>query len=166
MMASSELESLYKEIILEAAKERHGYTPGIAGSSTADAAAVAHAQNANHCGTSHQFNPTCGDELTLLVELSDDHTRIATIAWDGQGCSISQASVSLMTDLLTGKTLAEAHEMIDEFRTVMRSRGTLELDVEKFDDATALSGTSRFLARVKCAMLGWVALEEALLKLS
>ncbi len=71
-----------------------------------------------------------------------------------------------MTDLLTGKTLAEAHEMIDEFRTVMRSRGTLELDVEKFDDATALSGTSRFLARVKCAMLGWVALEEALLKLS
>lgn len=166
-MASPELESLYQDIIIDAAKARHGYRahlePVPTGPSTTATATVAHA---DHCASSHQYNPTCGDEITLLVELDDAHQHIVEVTWEGQGCSISQASASLLTDLIVGKSVDEARTMIDEFRDVMRSRGKKELDIEVFEDAAALSGTSKFLARVKCAMLGWVALEDALLKLS
>ncbi len=197
-MSSPELQSLYQDIIIDAAKARHGYQPGLAGSAiglTAGAAsssstqtatvqtAAAHTElaaggsataavatqstvNADHCAASHQYNPTCGDELTVQVELDPAREGIVSVAWDGQGCSISQASVSLLTDLMVGKPVAEARTLIDEFRDVMRSRGKKELDIEVFEDAAALSGSSKFLARVKCAMLGWVALEDALLKLS
>lgn len=169
-MSSPELESLYQDIIIDAAKARHGYVPGLAvdaaaGAGAAGIVSVSAPAVSEHCASSHQYNPTCGDELTLRVEVDAAHENIVSIAWDGQGCSISQASVSLLTDLLVGKPITEAHTMIDEFREVMRSRGTKELDIEVFEDAAALSGTSKFLARVKCAMLGWVAVEDALVKL-
>lgn len=161
-MSSPELESLYQDIIIDAARARHGYRAGLEGDGDSSAVATAHAEE--HCAASHQYNPTCGDEITLLARLSDDHARLEAIEWDGRGCSISQASVSLLTDLAAGREVREVTALIDEFREVMRSRGQKELDVEVFEDAAALSGTSKFLARVKCAMLGWVALEDAIAK--
>ncbi|GAA3942901.1 Fe-S cluster assembly sulfur transfer protein SufU [Pseudoclavibacter caeni] len=142
----SGLQDLYQTVILEEARERRGgdrYGEG------------------GWSGHSHQVNPTCGDELTLGVRLDDDG-RIAAIGWEGDGCSISMASASLMTDLLEGRTVAEALELIAEFRRVMHSRGAEEPDPERFGDAVALGGVSRYVMRVKCAMLGWVALEDAL----
>lgn len=163
---SSELESLYQDIIIDAAKAKHGFDPTVTDSPSGTEVASSSSASADHCALSHQYNPTCGDEITLRVEVDAAEARIASIAWSGQGCSISQASASLLTDLLVGKPVDEARERIGEFREVMRSRGQKELDIEVFEDAAALSGTSKFLARVKCAMLGWVALEDALLKVS
>ncbi len=88
---------------------------------------------------------------------------ITAISWDGDGCAISMASASIMTDLLQGLERDEAVSLVDTFREVMRSRGKIRADEEVLGDAAALSGVSRYPARVKCAMLAWVALEEALL---
>jgi nitrogen fixation NifU-like protein len=109
---------------------------------------------------SHQVNPTCGDEITLGIRVDGD--RIDDVRWDGRGCAISQASASLLTGLVVGGTTQQAIGLIDEFRSVMRSRGEQELDEARFADAVALNGVSRYVARVKCAMLAWVALEQAL----
>jgi nitrogen fixation protein NifU and related proteins len=139
------MESLYQEVILDLSRNPHGR--GLQG----DAA-----------GTSHQVNPTCGDEITLEVHLEPGTGRVATVRWDGHGCAISQASASLFSDLAPGLTVAELGERIELFRTAMRSRGTIEPDEELLGDAVALGGVSRYVARVKCAMLAWVAGEEAL----
>ncbi len=138
----SGLESLYQELILDHSKHPHGR--GLA----------------DGVSTSHQRNPICGDELTLGVRMNGE--RIAEVTWEGQGCSISQASASMLTDLVDGEERASATRLIDEFRRALRSRGEIELDVDDFGDAAALSGVSRYTARVKCAMLAWVALEDAL----
>jgi nitrogen fixation NifU-like protein len=142
-MTSAEFASLYQQLILDhaAAGEGHGDPSGFS-------------------RQSHQVNPTCGDEITLGVRLTDG--RIEEVAWDGRGCAISQASASFLSGVLAGATTAEAGGLIDEFRAVMRSRGELELDETRFGDAVALNGVSRYVARVKCAMLAWVALEAAL----
>jgi len=141
------LESLYQELILDHSKRPHGF-----GLAEAD----------DHSGTSYQRNPICGDEVTLRVRVSDDGQTIRDVTWEGQGCSISQASASMLVDLMDGLPREQAAQLIDGFREALRSRGTIELDEDVYEDAAALSGVSKFSARVKCAMLAWVALEEGL----
>ena len=141
----SGLESLYQDLILDHAKHRRGF--GLAPEEGATA-------------TSHQRNPICGDEITLRVRVDGDAIRDVT--WEGAGCSISQASASMLAELADGMPRAEASALIASFREALRSRGEIELDEEVFGDAAALTGVSKYTARVKCAMLGWVALEDAL----
>ena len=165
-MSGDDLEQMYQEVILEASKHPHGkesFAPNAAVEQSADAAANVTVQASHeYCtpGESHQFNPTCGDEVTLAIEVTDG--AIAAIGWEGHGCSISQSSASLLSQLIEGTTVSEARTLLDEFRAAMRSRGEIELDEDRFGDAIALNGVSRYVARVKCAMLPWVALEHAL----
>ena len=143
------LDSLYQDLILDHSRRRAGH--GLADESVGSSA------------TSHQRNPVCGDEITLRVRVQDD--GVLDVTWEGAGCAISQASASMLAALVAengGMPRAEASALIDGFRTAMRSRGTIALDEETFSDASALSGVSRYTARVKCAMLAWVAFEDAL----
>jgi nitrogen fixation NifU-like protein len=110
----------------------------------------------------HHVNPTCGDELTLRVTLSDDGRRIADISYDGQGCSISQAATSVLTAQLIGLTVPAALETFDAFHEMLSSRGTVQGDEEVLGDGIAFSGVSKYPARVKCALLGWMAFKDAL----
>jgi nitrogen fixation NifU-like protein len=107
----------------------------------------------------HHINPSCGDEITLNVTLSGD--TVANVSWDGVGCSISQASVSILSDLVLGKTLAQAQEISDSFMTLMQSKGTQTGDESLLEDAVALAGVSQYPARIKCALLGWMAFKDA-----
>lgn len=109
---------------------------------------------------SRQLNPTCGDEVTLQLVLEGE--RIVDAAWTGHGCMISQSSASILAEQAPGLTVAELEERIASFRASMRSRGELPVDEELLGDAVALEGASRFVARVKCALLPWVAAEAAL----
>ena len=152
---SAELQQLYQQIILDHAKARHG-------------AGLAEVPAGAKSGESHQLNPTCGDEITLRAVMgagaeNDGGSAVQGISWEGQGCSISMASASVLTDLAAGMHRDEVMDLVENFREVMRSRGTVEADEEVLGDAAAFSGVSRYPARVKCAMLAWVALEEALL---
>ena len=146
---SSDLQQLYQQIILEHAKKRRGE-----GLAEVPAGAVS--------GESHQLNPTCGDEITLRAVV--DGSAVGGISWEGQGCSISMASASVLTEIVEGMDRGEAAALVEEFRTLMRSRGSIEPDEEVLGDAAAFAGVARYPARVKCAMLAWVALEEALAK--
>ncbi|MDT4891663.1 MAG: nitrogen fixation protein NifU [Pseudonocardiales bacterium] len=110
----------------------------------------------------HHVNPTCGDEVTLRVTLADG--RIADLGWTGEGCSISQASTSVMSELVVGKPVGEALALQEKFLTLMQSRGQAELtdaDEDELDDAVAFEGVSKYPARVKCALLGWMAMKSA-----
>ena len=107
----------------------------------------------------HHINPSCGDEITLNVTLSGD--TVANVSWDGVGCSISQASVSILSDLVLGKTLAQAQEISDSFMALMQSKGTQAGDENLLEDAVALAGVSQYPARIKCALLGWMAFKDA-----
>lgn len=111
-------------------------------------------------GESHQINPTCGDEVTMRVAL--DGQRLADVSYDALGCSISVASASILAQDLTGADLAEAGTTYQAVRAMLTSRGTDEGDVEQIGDAVALAGVSRYPARVKCALLPWMALTDAL----
>jgi len=107
----------------------------------------------------HHINPSCGDEITLNVTLEGD--LIKSITWDGVGCSISQASVSILTDLLIGKTIDQAQVTSDSFMQLMQSKGTETGDEAVLEDAVALAGVSQYPARIKCALLGWMAFKDA-----
>ena len=110
----------------------------------------------------HHVNPTCGDEVTLRVRVSDG--IIDDLGWDGQGCSISQASTSVMSGLVVGKKVTEALELQERFLDLMQSRGAAEItedDDEALEDAVAFQGVSKYPARVKCALLGWMAMKSA-----
>ena len=109
---------------------------------------------------SRQLNPTCGDEVTLQLVLDGD--RIVDAAWTGHGCMISQSSASILVEQLPGLTAAAAGERIEAFRATMRSRGEVPIDEDLLGDAIALEGAAKYVARVKCAMLAWVAAEDAL----
>lgn len=152
----SALDSLYQQIILEQAKARTG-------SDLADEQLQGLDLPAG-TGQCHQLNPVCGDEITLRVETETgpQGRTVSGIHWAGDGCSISMASASILSELIEGMNVAQVHDLVANFRDVMRSRGKLEADEEVLGDAAALSGVSKFPARVKCAMLAWVAAEDAL----
>ena len=140
-----ELDSLYQEVILDHYK--HPHHKGL--KSTFDAQV-------------HHVNPSCGDEITLNVRL--DGGTIADVSWDGVGCSISQASVSILSDLMVGKDLTSAQRIHDEFVELMQSKGSKSGDEALLEDAVALAGVSKYPARIKCALLGWMAFRDASLQ--
>jgi nitrogen fixation protein NifU and related proteins len=142
---SDAMQSLYQEVILDLSRNPKGR--GLRDQPDAE---------------SHQINPTCGDEITLQVHLEPGTDRIAAVCWDGHGCVISQAFALLLSDLAAGLTTQELNVRIEAFREAMRSRGTIEPDEDLLGDAVALGGVARYPARVKCAMLAWVAGEEAI----
>ena len=142
------LESMYQEIILD-----HYRSPHHKGLRDGFGAEV------------HHINPTCGDEVTLRVHL-DDESRgeqaiIKDVSYESQGCSISQASASVLTDLVIGKNVAEAFAVHEAFLELMQSKGEAEGDEDVLEDAVAFAGVSKFPARVKCALLSWMALKDA-----
>ena len=139
---SANLDSLYQEIILD------------------------HYKNPHHKGLRepfeaqvHHVNPTCGDEVTLRVHLEDG--VVADVSYDALGCSISQASASVMTDLIIGKSVEEAMGIHETFLTLMQGKGNIEPDEDVLEDAIAFAGVAKFPARVKCALLGWMAWKDA-----
>jgi nitrogen fixation NifU-like protein len=103
-------------------------------------------------------NPLCGDEITVLVHLEDD--RIADVAFQGAGCSISQSSASMMTEAVAGKPVTEALALADDFRGLMA--GEVEPDQEGLGDLVALKGVVKYPIRIKCAVLAWDVLQEAI----
>src|SRR3954469_18402994 len=140
------VESMYREIILDHYK--HPQHRGLPAEFDAEV---------------HHVNPTCGDEVTLRVRLAPDGT-IADLGWEGEGCSISQASTSVMSGLVTGKPVAEAIALQSKFLDLMQSQGEAELsedDEDELEDAVAFEGVSKYPARVKCALLGWMAMKSA-----
>ena len=135
------MDSMYQEIILDHYKHPHGK-----GLRDGDAEV-------------HHTNPTCGDEITLRVRL--DGTTVADVSYESQGCSISQASASVLNDLLVGKQLGEAQRIQEAFLELMQSKGQSEGDEEVLEDAIAFAGVSKYPARVKCALLSWMAWKDA-----
>jgi nitrogen fixation NifU-like protein len=140
------LDTLYQEIILD--HYRHPHHKGLRDPFDAEV---------------HHVNPTCGDEVTLRVKvaLGDGDAVIEDVSYDSLGCSISQASASVMTDLVVGRTLSDATKAYDEFLALMQSRGEAEPDEEVLEDAVAFAGVSKYPARIKCALLGWMAWKDA-----
>ncbi|MCW2946111.1 MAG: system FeS assembly protein NifU family [Actinoallomurus sp.] len=140
-----QLESMYQDVILD------------------------HYRNPHHKGLRepydaevHHVNPTCGDEVTLRVRLDGDD--VADVSYDAMGCSISQASASVMTDLIIGRPVKEAMNTGDEFLKLMQSRGKAEPDEDVLEDAVAFTGVSKYPARIKCALLAWMAWKDATAK--
>ncbi len=133
---------MYQEIILDHYKNPHGR--GLRDPFDAE---------------SFQVNPTCGDEVTLRVKLDDG--KVADVSYDGQGCSISQASTSVLTDLVVGHTLEEAFTTMDAFVELMQGKGKIEPDEDVLEDGVAFAGVAKYPARVKCALLGWMAFKDA-----
>jgi nitrogen fixation NifU-like protein len=107
----------------------------------------------------HHVNPTCGDEVTLRVRVADG--VVEDVSYDGSGCSISQASESVMTDLVIGRPVEEALATADAFLALMQSQGRGEPDEDVLEDAVAFAGVAKYPARVKCALLGWMAWKDA-----
>ena len=141
-ISKMQLDNLYQEVILD------------------------HYKNPQHKGLAEQFdaqvhhiNPSCGDEVTLNVTLTGD--VVTSVSWDGVGCSISQASVSILTDLVIGKSLDDAEKISQSFMELMQSKGSIAGDEALLEDAVALAGVSQYPARIKCALLGWMAFKDA-----
>ena len=209
------LESMYQEVILDAARNPHGKThfestealakaelqeestestesaesaestkntesaenkesAEITLNNTHESCAVAIFAENSALGQSHQFNPTCGDEVTMRVELSNiannnETPIISSVKWDGHGCSISQASLSMMVDLVEGKSVDEALRLDALFHKLMESRGEglqSEEDEDALEDAMVLQGVSRYPMRIKCALLAWEGLKDSIAKAS
>ncbi len=137
-----QLEQMYQEIILDHYKHPQG--KGLREPFDAEV---------------HHVNPTCGDEITLRVS-GNEHDGF-DISYDGQGCSISQASVSVMYTLISGAPYAEAMRTADAFMAMMQSKGVGEFDEDELQDAIAFQGVAKFPARIKCALLGWMAYKDA-----
>ncbi|WP_293951807.1 Fe-S cluster assembly sulfur transfer protein SufU [uncultured Corynebacterium sp.] len=109
----------------------------------------------------HHVNPSCGDELTLRVKLSDDGTTVEDVSYHAEGCSISQASTSVMAEEILGRSVEEAMTKLQEFEKMIVSRGQEEGDEDIIGDGIAFSGVAKYPARVKCALLGWKAFQAA-----
>ncbi len=141
-----DIDSLYQEIILDHYK--HPHHAGLREPFEAEV---------------HHVNPTCGDEITLRVHLSGtgSDSVVEDVSYDAEGCSISQASTSVMADLVIGKPVAEAVGIHEQFLTLMQGRGTVEPDEEILEDGIAFAGVAKFPARVKCALLSWMAWKDA-----
>ena len=137
-----DMESLYQEIILD-----HYKAPHHAGLREPYVAEV------------HHVNPTCGDEVTLRVHIADG--IVEDVSYDAEGCSISQASTSVLTDLLIGAKVEDAMRIHDTFLELMQGRGQVEPDEDVLEDGIAFAGVAKFPARIKCALLGWMAWKDA-----
>lgn len=138
-----ELDSLYQEVILE-----HYKRP------------LNKALSTNPLVQVHHINTSCGDEITLNLDM--DGEVIKSITWDGVGCSISQASTSVASDLLSGITSSEAMALIEEFQVMLQSKGSDLGNEDNLGDGVAFAGVAKFPARVKCALLGWMASKDAI----
>ena len=145
---STDLDALYQEIILD------------------------HYKNPHHQGLRepfeaevHHVNPTCGDEVTLRVHLADgpEGKLVGDVSYDALGCSISQASASVLADLVIGKAVGEALGIHEEFLNLMQGKGQVEPDEDVLEDGIAFAGVARFPARIKCALLSWMAWKDATL---
>lgn len=140
-----QLEQMYQEIILD-----HYRNPHLNG------------LREPYDAESFQVNPVCGDEITLRVRLTGNSldATVEDVSYEGQGCSISQASVSVLTDLVVGKSLAEALRVEAAFDELMHGRGKVEPDEDVLEDGIAFAGVAKYPARVKCALLGWMAFKD------
>jgi nitrogen fixation protein NifU and related proteins len=162
----SALDQLYQQVILDHAKQRHGH-------------GLREPVQPTGWAQSRQFNPLCGDEVTLRVAVTEGSSSVegpavsggasvvptvTDVSWDGEGCQISQASSSVLHDLVVGRPVPAATALVAAFRAMIRSRGTVEPDETVLGDAVAFVGVGRHANRVKCAMLGWTAFEDALSK--
>jgi nitrogen fixation NifU-like protein len=141
-MDAASMDSLYQEIILD------------------------HYRNPHHRGLRepfeaevHHVNPTCGDEITLRVHLDGD--TVTDVSYDAEGCSISQASASVLTDLVIGQQVEDAFGTHEAFLQLMQGRGEVEPDEEVLEDGIAFAGVAKFPARIKCALLSWMAFKDA-----
>jgi nitrogen fixation protein NifU and related proteins len=144
---STELDSLYQEIILD------------------------HYKNPHHAGLRepfeaevHHVNPTCGDEVTLRVHVSqapDGVHRVEDVSYDAVGCSISQAAASVLADLVIGKSVDDAMDVHQTFQSLMQGKGEVEPDEDVLEDGIAFAGVAKFPARIKCALLSWMAWKDA-----
>ena len=139
------VEDLYQEIILDHYRTKH------------------------HSGLREPFdaevrhvNPTCGDEVLLRVRLDGD--TVTDVSYEAMGCSISQASTSVMTDLVIGNDIAYDLDLYEEFLAMMQSKGQVEPDEERLEDGIAFAGVAKFPARVKCALIGWSAFRDAVMR--
>ena len=139
------LEQMYQEVILDHYKHPH------------------------HRGLREPFNtevqhvnPTCGDEVTLRVTLSDDLEQVIDVSYDGQGCSISQAATSVLADRVIGCSVGDAIKTVEAFNEMITSRGAIDGDEDVIGDGIAFAGVSKYPARVKCALLGWLAFKAAI----
>ncbi|MFG2001245.1 Fe-S cluster assembly sulfur transfer protein SufU [Spirillospora sp. NPDC048911] len=137
-----QLEAMYQEVILD--HYRNPHNKGL---------------REPYEGEAHHVNPTCGDEVTLRVHL--DGETVADVSYDAMGCSISQASASVMTELIIGKPVKDAMAIGDEFLALMQSRGEGEPNEDVLEDAVAFTGVSKYPARIKCALLAWMAWKDA-----
>jgi nitrogen fixation NifU-like protein len=137
-----QLDNLYQEVILDHYK--HPENKGLAAAYDAQV---------------HHINPSCGDEITLNITLNG--SLVKSVSWDGLGCSISQASVSIMSGLMIGKDIDGAQIVFDNFVQLMQSKGSGHPDESILEDAVALAGVSQYPARIKCALLGWMAFKDA-----
>ena len=140
-----QLQSMYQEMILD------------------------HYRNPHHQGLRepfdaevHHVNPVCGDEVTMRVTLKDvdGEPAVEDVSYDALGCSISQASASVLSDLVIGKPVSEAMRVSQAFLELMQSRGEIDPDEDLLEDAVAFAGVSRYPARIKCALLGWMAWKD------
>ena len=167
-MTHSAMQQLYQQIILDHAKARHGASAN--GLAPLEVAGADRERGGLRVTESHQVNTTCGDEVTVRIGLRAggtgvpvaDDAVIEAFVWTGDGCSISMASASVLHDTVRGESVVAARAVLNTFREMLRSRGTIEPDEEVLGDAAAFAGVSRYPARVKCAMLPWVAFEAAL----
>ena len=140
----NDLDAMYQEIILD-----HYKHPQNAGLREPYEAEV------------HHVNPTCGDEITLRVHLSEDGSTVEDVSYDAEGCSISQAAASVMTDLVIGRPVDDAMTTHEAFLELMQGRGSVEPDEQVLEDGVAFAGVAKFPARVKCALLSWMAWKDA-----
>jgi nitrogen fixation protein NifU and related proteins len=139
------VEDLYQEIILDHYRAKHH--SGLREPYEAEV---------------HHVNPTCGDEVTLRVHLDGD--TVTDVSYDAEGCSISQASASVMTDLVIGRPLGEALTAHESFLALMQGKGQVEPDEDVLEDGIAFAGVAKFPARIKCALLSWMAFKDAALQ--
>lgn len=137
------LEQMYQEVILDHYKHPHGR--GLRAPFDAEV---------------HHVNTTCGDEITLRVDISDDGI-VRDVSYDGQGCSISQAAASVLSDQVTGQSVEQAMAMVEAFDEMVTYRGTVEGDEDLVGDGVAFAGVAKYPARVKCALLSWMAFKDA-----
>jgi nitrogen fixation protein NifU and related proteins len=150
-----QLSQMYQEIILDHYRNPHG--AGLREPFDAE---------------SFQINPTCGDEVTLRValkqdgpadhaEVGSDSAMVADVSYDALGCSISQAAASVLTDLVVGRSVADALRTMDAFQEMVQGRGEVQPDEDVLGDGVAFAGVAKYPARVKCALLGWMAFKDA-----